>query len=76
MLGFGIDMQFPNIKKLTVEEDDAIHAYVIDGSWKAYNQQQKTSGEKKGNRTFVLEPGSVNQRNCGFPPIAPLLSNS
>jgi hypothetical protein len=49
MLGFGIDMQFPNIKKLTVEEDDAIHAYVIDGSWKAYNQQQKTSGDKKGN---------------------------
>jgi quinohemoprotein ethanol dehydrogenase len=49
MLGFGIDMQFPNIKKLTVEEDDAIHAYVIDGSWKAYNQQQNTSGDKKGN---------------------------
>jgi outer membrane protein assembly factor BamB len=46
MLGFGIDMQFPNIKKLTVEEDDAIHAYVIDGAWKAYNAQQKVSGEK------------------------------
>lgn len=49
MLGFGVDLQFPNIKKLTVQEDDAIHAYVIDGSWKAYNQQQNASGEKKGN---------------------------
>jgi len=29
---------------LTVEEDDAIHAYVIDGSWKAYNAQQKAGG--------------------------------
>ncbi len=46
MLGFGIDMQFPNIKKLTVEEDDAIHAYVIDGAWKAYNGQQQLSGDK------------------------------
>jgi quinohemoprotein ethanol dehydrogenase len=44
MLGFGSEMHFPNIKKLTVEEDDAIHAYVIDGSWKAYNAQQKAGG--------------------------------
>jgi len=44
MLGFGVDMHFPNIKKLTVEENDAIHAYVIDGAWKAYNAQQKASG--------------------------------
>jgi hypothetical protein len=36
-------LHFPNIKKLTVEEDDAIHAYVIDGAWKAYNEQQKAS---------------------------------
>jgi mono/diheme cytochrome c family protein len=43
MLGFGVDLHFPNIKKLTVEEDDAIHAYVIDGAWKAYNEQQKVS---------------------------------
>lgn len=48
MLGFGVDLQFPNIKKLTVQEDDAIHAYVLDGSWKAYNQQQNASGEKRG----------------------------
>ena len=41
MLGFGVDMQFPNIKKLTVEEDDAIHAYVIDEAWKAYKAQEK-----------------------------------
>jgi quinohemoprotein ethanol dehydrogenase len=41
MLGFGKDMQFPNIKKLSAEEADAIHAYVIDGAWKAYNEQQK-----------------------------------
>ena len=44
MLGFGVDMHFPNVKKLTVEENDAIHAYVIDGAWKAYNAQQKASG--------------------------------
>jgi quinohemoprotein ethanol dehydrogenase len=44
MLGFGENMKFPNVKKLTAEEDDAIHAYVIDGAWKAYNSQQKASG--------------------------------
>jgi quinohemoprotein ethanol dehydrogenase len=49
MLGFGIDLQFPNVKKLTVEEDDAIHAYVIEGAWKAYRKQQNGLGEKKGN---------------------------
>jgi quinohemoprotein ethanol dehydrogenase len=47
MLGFGIDMQFPNVKKLTVEDNDAIHAYVIDGAWKAYNAQQRASGDNK-----------------------------
>ncbi len=48
MLGFGVDLQFPNVKQLTVEEDDAIHAYVIDGSWKAYNAQQNAvAGDKK-----------------------------
>jgi mono/diheme cytochrome c family protein len=40
MLGFGVDLHFPNIKKLTRQEADAIHAYVIDGAWRAYNQQQ------------------------------------
>ncbi len=45
MLGFGVDMKYPNVKKLTVEEDDAIHAYVIDGAWKAYNAQKKAKGD-------------------------------
>jgi quinohemoprotein ethanol dehydrogenase len=45
MLGFGEDVKYPNVKKLTVEEDNAIHAYVIDGAWKAYNAQQKASGD-------------------------------
>lgn len=39
MLGFGVDLHFPNIKKLTRQEADAIHAYVIDGAWRAYNEQ-------------------------------------
>ena len=49
MLGFGVDLQFPNVKKLTVEESDAIHAYVMDGAWKAYYAQEQASGDKKGN---------------------------
>lgn len=47
MLGFGTDLHFPNVKRLTAQEADAIHVYVIDGAWKAYNEQQKTSAEKK-----------------------------
>jgi quinohemoprotein ethanol dehydrogenase len=49
MLGFGIDLRFPNVKKLTAQEADAIHAYVIDGAWKAYDEQQNRLGDKKGN---------------------------
>lgn len=48
MLGFGTDLRFPNVKKLTAEEADAIHAYVIDGAWKAYDEQQHRLGEEKG----------------------------
>lgn len=48
MLGFGTDLQFPNIKKLTAREADAIHAYVIDGAWRAYDEQQKSLGDKGG----------------------------
>ena len=41
MLGFGLkNLQFPPVSKLTVQQGDAIHAYVIDESWKAYNAQQ------------------------------------
>lgn len=47
MLGFGADLHFPNVKRLTAQEADAIHAYVIDGAWKAYNQQQQDAGNKK-----------------------------
>jgi hypothetical protein len=42
-------LRFPNVKKLTAEEADAIHAYVIDGAWKAYDEQQHRPGDKKGN---------------------------
>jgi quinohemoprotein ethanol dehydrogenase len=41
MLGFGTDLHFPNVKRLTSKEADAIHAYVIDGAWKAYNEQYR-----------------------------------
>ena len=40
MLGFGVDQHFPNVKRLNTQEADAIHAYVIDGAWKAYNTQR------------------------------------
>lgn len=40
MLAFGIkNLQYPPVSKLTVQQADAIHAYVIDESWKAYNAQ-------------------------------------
>jgi quinohemoprotein ethanol dehydrogenase len=42
MLGFGTDLHFPNIKRLTRQEADAIHAYVINGAWRAYYQQQNS----------------------------------
>jgi hypothetical protein len=38
-----------NVKKLTAQEADAIHAYVIDGAWKAYDEHQNRLGDKKGN---------------------------
>ncbi len=39
---------FPNLK-MTKDDADAIHAYVIDQAWKAYNKEQaaaKTNGGK------------------------------
>jgi quinohemoprotein ethanol dehydrogenase len=45
MLAFGVPLSYPEIKPLTVKEADAIHAYIIDESWKAYYQEQKRSGK-------------------------------
>jgi glucose dehydrogenase/mono/diheme cytochrome c family protein len=41
MLAFGVDQHFPEVSKLTPREADAIHAYVIDAAWKAYDEQQR-----------------------------------
>ncbi len=41
MPGFGTPPGFPIVKrKMSQEEADAIHAYIIDLSWKAYNEDQ------------------------------------
>jgi len=41
MPGFGEPAGFPVLsRRMTAEEADAIHAYVIDLSWKAYNEEQ------------------------------------
>jgi quinohemoprotein ethanol dehydrogenase len=41
MPGFGTPAGFPIVKRtMTQKEADDIHAYVIDQSWKAYNEQQ------------------------------------
>jgi quinohemoprotein ethanol dehydrogenase len=40
---------FPHLK-MTIQDADAIHAYVIDQSWKAYNEEQKQpQATKRGN---------------------------
>ena len=45
MLAFGTPQSFPEVAPLTAEEADAIHAYVIDESWRAYREEQeKLSG--------------------------------
>ncbi len=44
MPGFGEPAGFPVVtRRMTEQEADAIHAYVIDLSWKAYNEQQSQS---------------------------------
>jgi quinohemoprotein ethanol dehydrogenase len=49
MLGFGIkQLQYPPVSKLTVEQSHAIHAYVIDESWKAYNAQHAKEEKHTG----------------------------
>jgi len=41
MPGFGNPAGFPLVQtKMTPQESDAIHAYVIDLAWKAYEQDQ------------------------------------
>ena len=43
MLGFGTtDLHYPDVRKLSVAEADAIHAYVIDEEWKAYNKEHSS----------------------------------
>jgi quinohemoprotein ethanol dehydrogenase len=39
MMAFGVEQHFPDVTALTPEEALAIHAYVIDQSWKAYEKQ-------------------------------------
>ena len=42
MPGFGIRPAIrSSIRKMSAQESDAIHAYVIEQSWKAYNEDQK-----------------------------------
>jgi mono/diheme cytochrome c family protein len=42
MPGFGTPPGYPIVKRtMSKEEADAIHAYVIDLSWQAYNEDQK-----------------------------------
>jgi hypothetical protein len=36
---------FPH-EKMTVQDADAIHAYVIDGAWKAYKSEQAAAHSK------------------------------
>jgi mono/diheme cytochrome c family protein len=41
MPGFGSGAGWPLVEtKMTVEEANAVHAYIIDLSWKAYNDEQ------------------------------------
>jgi quinohemoprotein ethanol dehydrogenase len=49
MLAFGRPLSYPEIAPLTVKEADAIHAYVIDESWKAYRAQGIKQTEKGAN---------------------------
>jgi quinohemoprotein ethanol dehydrogenase len=47
MPGFGEPAGFPVVtRKMTQQEADAVHAYVIDLSWKAYNDEQNRSKPK------------------------------
>jgi hypothetical protein len=41
MLNFGTQQHYPDITPLTPQQADAIHAYVIDRSWKAFNEEHR-----------------------------------
>ena len=47
MMPFGIDQHFPDVTALTPDESHAIHAYVIEQAWKAYERQ--TAGLRREN---------------------------
>lgn len=47
MLGFGTPLHFPEVTPLNLKQADAIHAYVIDESWRIYREEQNRL-EKKG----------------------------
>jgi quinohemoprotein ethanol dehydrogenase len=47
MMPFGVDQHFPDLTALTVAESHAIHAYVIQQSWKAYDEQHKQESPAK-----------------------------
>jgi quinohemoprotein ethanol dehydrogenase len=47
MMAFGVDQHFPDLTALTVEESHAIHAYVIQQSWKAYEEQHRPNAPAK-----------------------------
>jgi len=41
MPGFGANNDFPFLKtNMTIEDAEALHAYIIDQQWKAFNTQQ------------------------------------
>jgi quinohemoprotein ethanol dehydrogenase len=39
MMAFGVEQHYPDVTALSPEEAFAIHAYVIDQAWKAYEKQ-------------------------------------
>ncbi len=47
MMAFGVDQHFPDLTALTVEQLHAIHAYVIQQSWKAYEEQHRPKASAK-----------------------------
>ena len=49
MLGFGIkELQHPPVSKLSVEQSHAIHAYVIDETWRAFKAQHEKEESRNG----------------------------
>jgi hypothetical protein len=48
MPGFGAGAGWPLVDtKMTVEEANALHSYLIDLAWKAYNEQQGAKSKPK-----------------------------